>query len=211
MPKKFVSAYAVDEAVTKALFERATKFGDIPRYNNIKAWPFWLPFIPYPYLNTDAVNPLGMLGVAVAAGGVTDIPIIGQQDATYQIISVKYTAYMQALQTRGFNWSTPAPNYQIKPSQVAHVRPHYHFLEVTIIVSSIKGSYILGGTEYDPMSGLIERPIIVRALQGVDDGYGQLETPMQIPREATIKIRVRNTSAQIIFVNGVIFGYKVAV
>jgi len=197
--------------VEKALFQRAVKFGEVPRYHNIKAWPFWYPFIPYPYLDTDSQNNgLGLMGFTIAAGAIQEIPVVLQPDVIYQLLDIKYNAYYDTGGGKYAWYETPA-GYTPQPKATAQVRPLYTYLETSLIISSIKDTYVYGGLQYEGLTGLQERPLNIRTLQGFNSGKGVLRTPFQVPREATIKVKIRNNYTSSIVVNGVLFGYKVAI
>ena len=84
------AVYAAGEVLNRA----AVTFETDRRYNNQNAWPFWFPFIPKPYLNTDIFNNgLGLLGIRIPAGQTRDIPIQIDRDSVYRLINVKYTPY----------------------------------------------------------------------------------------------------------------------
>jgi len=105
------------------------------------------------------------------------------------------------------------------------IRPLYNYLRTSMIIKSNNSVYLLGGNAelagaqvYSPASlgaaagGLLQRPHIQRALQGFNDGLGMLYTPFQMPKEGTLYLRVHNThNLYTLFVNGAVFGYKVAV
>lgn len=91
-------------------------------------------------------------------------------------------------------------------------RPIANLLTVTIILTSLQNRYQLGGTQYRPGSGLLERPENITALQGQDDGMGFIRGAALLPTEATVVIRITNNSAtETIIVNGTLFGYKVSI
>jgi hypothetical protein len=76
------------------LNRRSVEFGEDMRYQDQKAWPFWYPFIPWPYLNTDELNGgLGLMGHRVPAGRIVDIPVNLARDAAFRLINLKYTVY----------------------------------------------------------------------------------------------------------------------
>lgn len=84
--------------IIKSIWQRAVKFGDLPRSNDIKRWPFWLPFIPQPPQDdTLAPFPLlianGSLGWPVAPNTFRDIPILTEQDAHYNLVNMKVSAF----------------------------------------------------------------------------------------------------------------------
>lgn len=87
-----------DKNINEALYRRSVQFGDVPRSNDIKKWPFLLPFIPEP-VPDNALFPFpqvianGGAGWPVPAGRSVDIPILTEQDASYQIVNMKVSAY----------------------------------------------------------------------------------------------------------------------
>lgn len=103
-----------------------------------------------------------------------------------------------------------------KPNNLFHYRPLTQFIRVSYIMSSLRGRYLYGGSqEYlDPNnpdnSGLRERPHLISALQGVDDGLGMLRTPAVFPYQANCRIRVTNNYTEDIVINGTLFGYKIS-
>lgn len=87
-----------DKNINEALYRRTVQFGDVPRTNDTKKWPFFLPFIPEP-VPDNALFPFpqvianGGAGWPVRAGRFIDIPILTEQDANYQIVNMKVSAY----------------------------------------------------------------------------------------------------------------------
>jgi len=79
----------------KVLSRDSVTFGNDAKWNDQKAWPFWMPFIPSPFNATaDALyNGLGLPGITIPAGAIRDIPIILEQDAAYRLLGAKYTPY----------------------------------------------------------------------------------------------------------------------
>lgn len=197
----------------RVLSKNAIQFGESPRYNNIKAWPFWIPFIPYPYLDTDTQNSgLGLFGLNIAAGAILDIPIITDQEVPFYLINIKYTAFKVDIQGTIGAWYEVPAGFAYQPSAIRNYRPIYQYLRPTLIIESRKSTYIYGGNQHDPLTGLQERRVNVRSLQGLNDGKGSLKIPFLVPKESTIKIRLENThTTSSLLVNGVLFGYKVAV
>lgn len=104
-------------------------------------------------------------------------------------------------------------------------RPLTHYLRESMIVKSNNAVYLYGGAAellgnaaYSPPSlgaaagGLIERPVPTRSIQGKHDGLASLYIPFQMPKEGTLFLRVHNAhNLYTLYVNGTIFGYKVAV
>jgi len=86
-----------DKNINEALYRRSVQFGDVPRSNEIQKWPFWLPFVPEPVPDNTlfpwpSIIANGGLGWPVLAGRSRDIPILTEQDASYQLVNMKITA-----------------------------------------------------------------------------------------------------------------------
>lgn len=199
--------------VSDMLYDRAVQFNDSLKYNDVSAWPFWYPSVPFPYLDTDTDNSgLGLLGHTVPAGGVLSVPIITESDTVYHLLNVKYNAYRD--EGGGvFTWyDEPGGGTTVQPINLRIFRPLYQFLRVSLIVASEKNTYIYGSVQDAPQTGLIEQPLRVQTLQGIDDGLGMLRTPIQIPAEATVTLKVTNTHAtSALITNPCLFGYKIAI
>lgn len=97
------------------------------------------------------------------------------------------------------------------PTNNFRFNPVYNLLRVTLIQVSLQNRYYYGGLQYKPGSGLIERPMNVSSLQGINDGMGFIRTMALLPTESTIIVRITNISdTETIIVNGNTFGYKVS-
>ena len=197
---------------------RAVQFGQTPRYHNVKAFPFWFPFVPYPYLDTDKdENPptsgarLGLLGHTVPAGGLLEIPIKMAEDAPFHWLNVKYTPFLPdiSVATR-YTWYVATALARV-PRNLFQIRPLYEYLKVSLIITSIDTEYTIGGDQYSPVTGLTTRRQEVNSLQGFKDGLGMLRTPWQVPKNGTVTVRIENRYTSALLVNGTLFGYKVVV
>lgn len=102
------------------------------------------------------------------------------------------------------------------PSNLFRYRPLTEFLRVSVIMSSLRGRYLYGGTQEfisanNPAeAGLQERPHLISSLQGADDGLGMLRTSMVFPWSSSVKIKVHNLYSEEIIINGNLFGYKIS-
>jgi len=103
----------------------------------------------------------------------------------------------------------------IFPKETFHMQYLTQFLRVTYVMDSLRGRYLYGGTQEfiapdSEKNGMQERPLLISALQGKDDGLGQVRTAMVYPYEASVTIKVENIFTEDILVNGTLFGYKIS-
>ncbi len=271
------------------LNRNAVSFETDRKYNNQKAWPFWYPFIPKPYLNTDILyNGMGLLGITVRAGETLTLPIQTDRDSVYRLINVRFTAYRCILGSaldapntivtavgdktvvgtgttftnlakgQPIGWTDdggvvrcgiidvitdntnlelekPAvsvstgvllfkamysQNYggtpnALQPANLFVFRPLTQMLKVSYIMTSLRGRYLLGGTQVVPdpqgSTGMQERPLPVTALQGDEkDGLNQIRTSALFGYDSSFGVKITNIFSEDIIVNGTLFGYKIA-
>ena len=89
--------------------------------------------------------------------------------------------------------------------------PLTRFIEVKCEIPSLDDRVFFGDALYDSATGLTARPLPVICSQGINDGQPMLRTPdALIPAEGTLIYEVTNNFTQPIFINGVVFGYKIA-
>lgn len=75
----------------EVLNRSAVSFETDRKWNNQSAWPFWYPFIPKPYLDTDILyNGMGLLGITIRPGEIREIPIQIDRDTVYRLINIKH-------------------------------------------------------------------------------------------------------------------------
>lgn len=141
--------------------------------------------------------------------------ITDNENLTIELPSVALAAivpYNKAVYVDSISPNTPVP-YNLYESQQLTV---LKFLRITVVMSSLGTKYLMGGTQVftDPDStngGLQERPILMAALQGFDQGLGQLRTPSVFAYDSSVKIIIENLSAvNPAIVNGTLFGYKIS-
>lgn len=88
--------------------------------------------------------------------------------------------------------------------------PYWTELDVSLYMPSSQNRDIYGGFQRLPIGGATEEaPIPILNLQGNQDGLGMLRTAFQLPRSATVWIRIRSRSRFPLQVYGHIFGYKI--
>jgi hypothetical protein len=105
------------------------------------------------------------------------------------------------------------------------IRPLTTYVRESMIMKSNGTVYLYGGDQdllgsavYIPASlgaggnGLMQRPVKTTNIQGIKDGFNNMYHPFQMPREGTIFLRVHNTHTRYkMYINGSVFGYKVAI
>ncbi len=104
--------------------------------------------------------------------------------------------------------STSAPSPV--PRNLLVYRPLTDFVRVTLFYPSLRDRYSYGASQVENDTGLIERPLPITDLQGVDDGLGgRLRTESLQPYEGLVVIRVLNNYTEDLIVGGSLFGYKI--
>lgn len=92
--------------VPQLLHERAVQFDGSARANNVKAYPFIYNFVGYPYqqgiqnpdtgtYSVTGVDAEGPDGIAIAAGGILDVPIVMDNDLPFHLLYIHYGAWYQ--------------------------------------------------------------------------------------------------------------------
>lgn len=212
--------------------KQAVKFGELRRHDARKAIPFFYGFVQYPFgtmlvndatgvTEQTAANLEGPDGLPIAAGGVREIPIVMQQDASaFHLCYIKYGAFLS-----GATGGTVGSRHRLVPpanvlsggrtlyvAQKNQMIPRWSELDVSVYMTSSGGRDLYGGFQRDPNTGAMEEiPVPVMALQGDADGMGSIRTAFQLPREATVRVRVQSRAAQALNVYGFLFGYKIMV
>lgn len=209
----------------------AVKFGEQRRYDKHKAVPFFYGFVPYPFgtmLVNDATgvteqtsaNLEGPDGLAIPSGGIRDIPIVMQRDTNFHLCSIKYGAFLSGA-TGGSVGSRhrlvqPANLFSGGRTQFVAAKnqmiPRWAELSVSVYMTSSGARDLYGGFMRDPLSNFMtEIPVPAMALQSDKDGMGMIRTAFQLPKEATVRVRVVNNSLVTLNVYGFLFGYKITV
>lgn len=209
----------------------AVQFGDSARYNDIKAYGFFYSFIadPYQYGNvnqttgvyeTTAAEADGPDGLLVAAnGGIREIPITMDEDTNFHLLSIRYGAHAPTIVAPDGSRARllpPANSLQAGRSlfqaQMNQMDFYSTYLSVSVYMTSSGARDLYGGMQRNPLTGAQdEQPIPVQAVQGVQDGCGSLRTAFQLPKQASVRIRVVNKFTADLRVYGHLFGYKITV
>lgn len=158
---------------------------------------------PMTWADDGGVNRFGVIKTITDATNLT-LELAQQTDTTGN-------TYGPTQFTTSVSPNTPVPFNLYESQQLVVTR----FLRVSVIMSSLGTKYLMGGTQVftDPdtnNSGLQERPILMTALQGFDDGLGQLRTPALFGYDSSVKIIIENNLDSEIIVNGTLFGYKIS-
>lgn len=209
----------------------AVRFGEVRRYDRMKAFPFFYNFVAYPYqfgqvdsgtgvYSTTVTEAEGPDGLAIAAGGARDIPIVMDRDTNFHLLSIRYGAFNPAPvpPNTGSRARLLAPNTALQggrslfQAQMNQLDYYFTYLDVSVYMVSSGARDLYGGMQRNPLTGAREElPIPVQALNGVQDGMGSLRTAFQLPKQASVRIRVVNRFTATLNVYGHLFGYKIAI
>lgn len=104
----------------------------------------------------------------------------------------------------------------INPPNLYFYKPLTQMLRATYVLTSLRTRYLLGGSQWQKnsvdnnQSGTQERPLLISALQGINDGLAQLRTESLIATLGVISIKVTNLHSETVLLNGTLFGYKIS-
>lgn len=209
----------------------AVQFGDNPRDEDQKAYPFLYSFVPYPYqygninettgtYEISAAEAEGPDGILVAAnGGIREIPIVLDDDANYHLLSVRYGAHRPTFDAPdGCRARLLAPANALQggrslfQAQMNQLDYYVTYLDVSVYMVSSGGRDLYGGFQRNSTTGAQEEiPVPTQALQGVQDGFSGLRTAFQLPKGATVRVRAVNRFPYDLRIYGYLFGYKITV
>lgn len=217
--------------ISAAAKKPAVRFGEKRRHDALRAYPFYYGFIPYPYQQSqvnqttgvydvsaaDANGPDGLL--VTANGGILEIPIILDRDTNFHLLSVRYGAWNPSFVAPDGSRARllpPANSLQggrsLFQAQVNQMDYYVTYLDVSVYMVSSGARDLYGGMARNPLTGAREElPVPTQALQGTQDGCGQLRTAFQLPKSASVRIRVVNRFTSNLRVYGHLFGYKITV
>lgn len=206
-------------------------FGNAPRYDDIKAYPYLYSFVSFPYqygninettgnYDISAAEAEGPDGILVAAnGGIREIPIVMDDDANYHMLSIRYGAHRPEFEAPDGSRARLLPpanalqaGRSLFQAQMNQLDYYVTYLDVSVYMVSSGGRDLYGGMQRNPLNGAQEElPIPTQALQGVQDGISGLRTAFQLTKGATVRVRVVNRFAYDLRVYGYLFGYKITV
>lgn len=176
-----------------------------------KAFPFWYNFIPD---EDDPSESTDYLGVTVPANSVREHFVKIDPDYTFKLLWFKYSVYRPpSLQVAHYRWyDDTASVKRTSDYQLFLGTPFTKYIDITVSYRP-QGSFLYGGINTDPtlVTAMGTNPIEVHTLQGYDYGYGQLRTPVLLPREATVAFTIHNTADANLIIAGCMFGMKVRV
>lgn len=210
----------------------AVRFGEVRRYDRMKAFPFFYSFVAYPYqagqvndstgiYSTPAAGADGPDGLLVAAnGGVLEMPIVMDRDTNFHLLSIRYGAFNPTVvaPNTGSRARLLPPNTSLQggrsvfQAEMNQMDYYSTYLDVSVYMVSSGARDLYGGMQRNPLTGARdELPIPVQATQGVQDGCGSLRTAFQLPKSASVRIRVVNRFSASLRVYGHLFGYKITI
>jgi hypothetical protein len=207
------------------------KFGERRRYQNVKAFPYFYGFVPYPFRHSIVNQTTGIYdassaqaegpdGFALAAGGTIEIPIVMDRDTSYHLLHVRYGAFLVgatggAIGSRHFLTGEATAFQGGRSYDVASYNqliPRWTELDVSVYMVSSGARDLYGGFQRDAQNGSRhEIPVPAMTLQGDEDGMGELRTAFQLPKAATVSVKIRNRGVTALHVYGHLFGYKITV
>lgn len=184
-----------------------------------KAYPFFYNFVPrrddtWTAGNTTPANANVGIGPTVNAGTTVSHVIQLDPDFNFKLLWFKYTAYYYDSVNLNWEWYNDEAGFSLNVFDMSQGQwvgtPLYHFLRVTVTVQP-NARYLYGGLYTAPnYNG--EIPLDVELLQGYDYGYGQVRTPMLLPKEGQIVFKITNNHAtKNMIVGGAAFGLKVRI
>lgn len=218
--------------ISAAARRPAVRFGEVRRYDRMRAFPFFYNFIAYPYqtsqlnassgdYNITAAEAEGPDGLLVAAsGGILEIPIVMDRDTNFHLLSIRYGAWNPTVvaPNTGSRAQLLPPNTSLQggrsvfQAQMNQMDFYSTYLDVSVYMVSSGARDLYGGMQRNPLTGARdELPIPVQATQGVQDGCGSLRTAFQLPKSASVRIRVVNRFTSDLRVYGHLFGYKITI
>lgn len=210
----------------------AVRFGEIRRYDRMRAYPFFYNFISDPYQQGQVDSATGIYQVSVAdaqgpdglliaaSSGVLEIPIVMDRDTIFHLLSIRYGAWNPSLSppNTGSRAALLQPADALQggnsyfQAQMNQFDYYVSYLDVSVYMVSSGARDLMGGMQRDAITGAREEiPVPAQATQGTQDGAGSLRTAFQLPKEASVRIRIVNRYPAALRVYGHLFGYKVTV
>lgn len=212
------------------LMERSDKYGDPPRFQGQKAWPFLYSFIRFPFQSGQApastdiygvssADAEGPDGISIATGATQDIAINLDEDAAFHLLYIHYLAWNPNLSPAdvGSRELLLSPDNSLQggrsmfDASMNQRVPYWTYLDVSAYVVSSQSRDLYGGFSRDPLTtAKSEFPIPALSMQGAADGLNCLRTPFQLAKRGLVKLRVTNNYTGALRVYGCLFGYKVS-
>jgi hypothetical protein len=219
------------QSKTPGALPPAVRFGEKRRFDSHKAIPMFYGFVPYPFgtmLVNDATgvteqtsaNLEGPDGLAIASGQFREIPIVMSRDSNFHLCYIKYGAFLAdadggAVGSR-HRLVAPADLHTGDITQFVaqgnQLIPRWTELDVSVYMTSSGGRDLYGGFGRHPLTNFMEeQPVPAMTLQSDADGMGMIRTAFQLPKEASVRVRILNQSDVTLNVYGFLFGYKIVV
>jgi hypothetical protein len=161
------------ELAKKQLAKRSVKVNDPRRDQRVKAFPYLVNFLPYPYQNSEVNQETGFYSntVAQAEGpdgllitanqGRLDIPIVMNRDTAFHMLYVKYGAFNPTVEEPLVNGSRErlvAPNNSLQggrslfDASMNQRIPYYSLLDVSFYFVSSGARDLYGGFQHEQFS-----------------------------------------------------------
>jgi hypothetical protein len=197
----------------------AVQFGksvDRGREGGCTAFPFMYTFVNRDQDRWDQVKVPGSLldladiGPIIPAGGTAQITVILDADHFYKLLYIKYVAWwaveggklFSQYNVLGYGLDTVSGN--------ALYDPILQRVKVNVLVGH-NGRYLYGN-QNDWFSPTERRPVVPvtpNALQGAQDGWGQVRTPYLLPQNGSLRFELWNENTFSVVVGAMIYGMKV--
>lgn len=173
LPSRQSGQAAAQALAKKQIMKRAVKVNDPRRDQRLKAFPYFVNFLPYPYQYGN-INPVtdfyantpaqmeGPDGLAVAGnGGRLDIPIVMSRDTAFHMLYVKYGAFEpdpESTLVRGSREQLVEPNNSLQggrslfDASMNQRVPYYEALDVSFYFVSSGARDLYGGFAHEQAS-----------------------------------------------------------
>lgn len=217
----------------------AISFREETRANNVRAFPFLVSFIRYPYqygaigedgfYGNDAASAEGPDGILIPPLSTVQIPLHIDRDANFHMLWMRYVVYNPdsepdevPLITYGSRTLMGQPSTTLQGGQTPYQAswnqqiPYNSFVDVSVYIRSIGNRDLYGGMALTAQTNTYaEIPVPIGAIQTSEDGISQVRLPYLIPKDGLIMLKATNNflnlagASRPLHIHGHIFGYKV--
>lgn len=221
-------------ALDSFLSGRSVEFGAPTRDSTQNAWPWFAAFIAWPYRygavqqpsgfqNQATVDADGPDGILLPAGGSpVEMYVPLARNAAFNLEKIRYTAHYvrqpgdpvwrgsrDILNGQRSLYAAPGTSSALT-AQGFQSRSYLDWIEVSVWLGSAGSRDYYGGEQYQAQGGNVGyTPVPVSALQGKDDGPGEVKLRALLAGNTTLCIRAVNNFDRDLRLNGTAFGYQV--